>query len=185
MNNFNKILCLSLIALLGSTGAYAIEHADITEEVKRCAGENDNTKRLSCFDALSQSVKSTPVILAPAAVGKSSTSTVTTDTQVAEKNTAPIVLTQHEKEEAFAKSEEAASNEPEITSITLTIASLKKMLRGEWKITFTNGQVWKQKGSERLSLKAGQEVQLSKGALSAYYLQKLDSNKRIQVKRLK
>ncbi len=92
---------------------------------------------------------------------------------------------QQVQEENFAKPELSKENGSEVTTITFTIAKLKKMLRGEWQITFTNGQVWQQKGTDRFALKVDQSVQISKGALGSYYLKKAESNKRIQVKRLK
>jgi hypothetical protein len=73
----------------------------------------------------------------------------------------------------------------EIDSITLTISQLSKSPYGQWKITFDNGQRWQQKDNHKLSLKTGQRVILTKGAISSVFLQKENSTKRIKVKRLK
>ena len=86
------------------------------------------------------------------------------------------------KEQVTKTAEEKAK---EIDSIVLTISKLKKVGRGQWKITFSNGQQWLQKDTTKLKLKVDEEVTLSKGALSSVFLQKENTNKRMKVKRLK
>ncbi|MBU2869559.1 hypothetical protein [Colwellia sp. E2M01] len=84
--------------------------------------------------------------------------------------------------EHLKKSDVERANE--IKKVTLTISDLSKNPYGKWIIYFENQQKWQQKDSNQLSLKVGQRVTLTKGALSAIYLQKENTTKRIKVKRL-
>lgn len=142
---------------------------NLAADIKVCRQISQDQARLTCFDALSQQKPS---------VSKLASTSVTAG-QVA--LTAQQIDT-FAKEQVIKTSEERAN---EINSITLTISKLSKTIRGQWKITFENGQKWQQKDSIKFKLKIGQEVILTKGALSAVFLQKENANKRMKVKRLK
>ena len=88
---------------------------------------------------------------------------------------------------SFAKNhlKKIAGNKAEISNeITATIIQAKKMLRGQWQVSLNNGQKWQQKDTVYLKLTSGDEVILEEGALGAFYLKKLTSNRRIRVRRI-
>ncbi len=151
-------LC-SVVSCLLLPQAVSAKETSLTEKIQFCSEINKDKKRLSCFDQLS---KKQPEV-------------------------AKVGLTTQEVD-SFAKEHVKKTEEElakEINSISLTISKVSKTLRGELKITFSNGQKWQQKDSIRMKLKIGEKVSLHKGAFGSVYLQKESGNKRIKVKRLK
>jgi len=145
------------------------EESELANKVKTCSQVSENQARLSCYDALSSK--------------KSVAKAVTSKSVTAEKPTMS-----EQEIDGFAKSHVQKTDEElanEINTITLTISKLSKTVRGQWKLSFENGQKWQQKDSAKLKLKQGIKVILTKGALGSVYLQKENSNKRIKVKRVK
>ena len=72
-----------------------------------------------------------------------------------------------------------------IDKIYLEIASITKDPYGALKITFTNGQVWKQTDARHYKLKVDQTVFIEKASLGSFILGSDDRNSSIRVKRLK
>lgn len=169
MTVMNLLTCTALISGLALPFIVQAKAPHLAAEINTCSQISQDQARLTCFDALTQS-KTLPAETTSKAV-------------TSEK----LPLTEQQIDE-FAKGHVEKSKEElakEINSITLTISELTKTLRGQWKIVFENGQKWQQKDNNKFKLKIGQRVTLTKGALSAIFLQKENSNKRIKVKRLK
>lgn len=152
---FKFSLLVSLSFFISSNIAFA-QTTTLLKKIHECRNISIDTERLRCFDKLSE-----------------------------EESIAKY------QEHAFAEEQikqqrSSTANKPiELSSVNLTIKSLKKTAHGKWLITTTNGQVWQQKGSERILLKAGQPIVISKKALGATYLSKPESNLSTQVKRLR
>lgn len=90
--------------------------------------------------------------------------------------------------DAFAKEQIERTKEEQdkdINTIILTVSKLSKTVRGQWIIITENGQKWQQRDSARFNLKVNQKVIISKGSLGSTFLKNEDSNKRINVKRIK
>lgn len=164
-----KLCCLIVLSSLLISQTTFAKDAMLNDKLLSCSKIHENQERLACFDAF---VKKSQVV----------------GNKVGSNN--PVLKSETSKQDvdAFAKNHVKKTDEEranEITTIKLTISALSKTVYGKWKITFENGQKWQQKDSVKLSLKKGQRVVLSKGALNAVYLQKENTNKRISVKRLK
>lgn len=163
MENSIKIKCFTFVVSFLFSSAVLAENEKISDRIQDCVKISEDKARLTCFDQLTS--KSKTVSVEPEAIGLTA-----------------------EQVDAFSKgqvkktSEELAS---EINAITLTISKLSKTPYGQWKITFENGQKWQQKDNYKLSLKTGQRVVLTKGAITSVFLQKENTKKRIKVKRLK
>ncbi len=193
MIRVNNLVLLAVMPLIVSGSLYANTFSDIHVEMHQCAKVIDNNKRLACFDSITETLSSKKADLSELSVNSKNTKSSHKAKEIDEVTVTkalkePAVLTKAQKskqEEDFAQAANTKLVKPEVTSIVLIIEKLSKTLRGQWKITFTNGQVWQQKDSTRLSLKAEQRVKLTKGALGSYYLKKVGSKKSIQVKRLK
>lgn len=163
-----NVFCISCLFL--SHVAYA-QSININSQLLGCSEVSDNLARLTCFDDVVENN-----LAAKLDQKKQATSSVNN------------VAVSNEDIDAFGKEHLKKTTEEqaqEVTSITLTISALSKTAYGKWNISFVNGQKWQQKDSVKLSLNKGQRVVLTKGALSAVYLQKENSKKRIKVKRLK
>ena len=163
MNNLSKLAYYLIVIGLLLTQTVLAKETELSSKIQGCAKISQDTVRLTCFDQLTNKDSGTPV---------EPEITYLTAKQV----------DSFSKEQVKKTSEELAK---EINSITLTISKLTKTLHGQWKIIFENGQKWQQKDTVRLTLKQGDKVILTKGALSSVFLQKEKTNKRIRVKRLK
>jgi hypothetical protein len=162
MKNRAKITYYAIVTSLFISQTVQAKETELIDKVQACSQMRQDTARLACFDQLTYISNSTK--LAP--------TTALTASQVDDFSKGHVKKT----------AEEVAK---EINSITLTISTLSKTVRGQWKLIFENGQKWQQKDTGKLRLKQGDLVVITKGALGAVYLQKENTNKRIKVKRLK
>lgn len=80
---------------------------------------------------------------------------------------------------------EKAKPKEQITSLTATVAKVKKSSRSGLTITLDNGQVWKQIGDTRFKLNSGDRIKIETGAFGSFKLRRVDGNKSIKVKRKK
>jgi len=163
MNKVIKVISSTLLSGLLLAQTVLANEIELATKVQACSQISENKARLNCFDQL----------------------TTKPGTQVLAPKTAELTVQEVDsfsKEQVKKTAEEKAT---EINRISLTISKLDKTAYGKWKITFVNGQKWQQKDSTKLKLKLGEQVILTKGALSAVFLQKENANKRIKVKRLK
>lgn len=176
----NIIVLIALCSVLVSPSVFSkVINSDATDGLSYCSKILNGEKRLACYDELAKkyfvSVKldepdTHQVVQAKAPVTKV-------------KN---IIAEEKQKIDEFSKEDIIKKDEEkELESITSTVTSIKKLIRGELVIDLENGQQWRQKDSARISLKVGDEVILKKGALGAVYFYKVGSNRRIKVKRLK
>lgn len=161
-----KLLLLSTL-----TAVSHLSQANTLVKLNQCAAINDSLERLVCYDELAKGINQGKVAQTMPAIPKNSTPAATQQVDITDS---------FGKEHIKSKAQE---NLPD--AITLTIQDLSKTVHGEWLITFTNGQEWKQTDGEYFKLKKGENVELKKGMLGAIYLKKFTANKRIRVKRLK
>lgn len=164
MNIFKTITACLAVSTISLLQPVAAEENELVNKVQTCSRISESQARLNCFDKLTDSSALTENIA-----------------------TMPSSLSEEQiddfAKDHLKKSEEQRANE--INTITLVISELSKSVRGKWKITFENGQKWQQHDASRITLKQGDQVVLTKGALGSVYMQKENSKKRIKVKRLK
>ncbi|MGE6648732.1 hypothetical protein ACQKE0_05580 [Shewanella colwelliana] len=156
--------------------------ANIEQQLAACAGKSDKLDRLVCYDNLAQSVKQvSPVTQVAAPVSKPAP--VSSQAPTAAVVATPVVATAPQSaEDNFGKVYK--EEKEEIDKLYLTVKSVSKDPRGTLKISFENGQVWKQNDSRRFKIKAGETVYIETGALGSFLLGRDDSNSTIRVKRL-
>ncbi|TWX66279.1 hypothetical protein ESZ36_15515 [Colwellia demingiae] len=158
-----KLTYFTVITSLLLSPTVLAKEENLSDRIQDCVKISQDTAILTCFDQLT--IKS---------------STISAEPEVTDLTA--------EQVDSFSKGQVKKTSEElanEINSITLTISKLSKTPYGQWKITFENGQKWQQKDSYKLSLKTGQRVVLTKGAITSVFLQKENTKKRIKVKRLK
>jgi hypothetical protein len=160
-------LWITTAAILISANA----NAGIDQELSACVSITDKLDRLICFDALAQTVK----------VKGSTTLAAAGTTTVAAQSAA--VTQSSNVEDEFGNLKKADADK--VDKIYLNIASVTKDPYGGLKISFTNGQIWKQTDARRYKLKADQTVFIQKAALGSFILGVDDRNSTIRVKRLK
>ncbi len=158
-----------LVLLVGCSFVCPIQAAELDLELKVCQNIAKDAARLNCYDDL---------------VGK--VITVSDNTKV-ELSQAKVIAPSISKVDEFGKDhmKVKSSDNTKLESVVFTIDELKKLNYDNWQLTFKNGQVWRQKDSIRIKFVIGDLVKLSRGFGSAVYLQKVDSNRRVKVKRVK
>ena len=156
-------------------------NASIEQQLTQCATTADKLDRLICYDKLAESVKadtiSTQVI--PATVA----------TVAAPTTAAAIVATAPQAPAAKIADdfgmEAKRVQENTVDKIYLEIQSIAEDAYGDIKVTFTNGQVWKQTDGRKYNVKQGETVYIEKAALGSFLMGTDDRNAKVRVKRLK
>jgi hypothetical protein len=144
--------------------------------LEACVKIKDNSMRLNCFDKMAEQVQLPQNIV-------SKKNRLSFADKLEEPKTASTTKAEKFGAEHLKKSVTKESD----LEIVFIIKSLSKDQFGTWRITFENGQLWKQTDDKFLKIKVGESVLLKKGFLNAVYLKKNqpNSNKKIRVKRLK
>ena len=169
VKKITQLTCYAFVSYLFIVPIVSAKEAQLATKILTCSEITGNQSRLDCFDALTSNNNLVVGTAKPVAINNAS-------------------LKAEQQVDDFAKEHVKKSTqelEKEVDSISVTVSKLSKTVRGQWQITFENGQKWQQKDSGTLSLKQGDEVILTKGAFSSVFLQKEDTNRRIKVKRLK
>ena len=169
--NKQRLLLLTTVSLLISNGAYA----SVETQLAQCATIQDKLERLICYDNLSSSLSSAPA--------KSASVPVTDSIAVAVSTTAVVSTTANLTQDEFGKAKKA--DKEEVNKIYLEVANISKDAYGALKISFSNGQVWKQTDNRTFRVKPEQKVFIEKAALGSFMLGTDDRNTTIRVKRLK
>jgi hypothetical protein len=141
--------------LLAATCLPALAGTDaLSDGLRRCAGETDQTQRLACFDALA------------AALPKVEADKFGMTADIAHKR-APT---------------EDYSNKKEV--LASTIRALREGPRGELIFTLDNDQVWRQdQPSPNISFSVGESVRIEHGAMSSLWLA-ADHGRKTKVRRV-
>ncbi len=168
----SPIISFTMLGLLSLT----TQAETLTKNLAQCRVIPNSIERLACFDGLADQTT------------KAISSTVHSNTAL------PKAKTSIDRERVTSKVDTFGAEhfkKPKMTEeelqIVLTVAKLEKDQYGKLRITFENGQYWKQTDNHHFRLKVGDSVVLKKGMLNSIYLKKnqSDSNKKIRVKRLK
>ncbi|PMG79992.1 hypothetical protein BCU84_04425 [Shewanella sp. 10N.286.51.B7] len=194
---------------LVATFALAISsqaHASIEQQLANCASHTDKLDRLMCFDALAASVNTAVATQLPAAVPTTSTEATAVATTAVAANTpttvAPAVASVSSTQAASTAEQEfglkkntaekdeqtfglkQVSEEEDDVRLYAEVSSVSKDPYGALIVKLSNDQTWKQVGTSRYKLKAGQTIYIEKGALSSFLLGSDDRNSTMRVKRV-
>ncbi|MCF1429219.1 MAG: type VI secretion protein [Shewanella sp.] len=164
---------ISAVCLLLSTQAVASVESQLTQ----CAAINDKLDRLICYDKLAATVTQH---LPQAAMTATSPSVSVAQS---ESTAAPVTIVA--PKEQFGLENKARQQVQEIDKLYFDVTDVDKDAYGNLKLTFTNGQQWKQTESRRFKVKAGQTVYIERAALGSFLLGMDDRNSTIRVKRIK
>lgn len=149
--------------------------AGLEQNLAQCATITDKLDRLICYDNLAASAKNLTTTPTPVAVAVPAAAAASTPPANA--------MTSQTAEEQFGSIKKAEADE--IEKIYLTVKSIDKDAYDALKISFENGQIWKQSDSKRYKLKVGEKVYIEKGAFSSFFLGTESKNSTIRVKRIK
>jgi ribosomal protein L12E/L44/L45/RPP1/RPP2 len=165
------LITLAILALPSMT-AHATE--PLKTSVLKCTKIQQDAARLACFDNMTAQalLPSNVADVAKTAIKTPAAAPVATATKATEFGA------EHLKKPALAEKEQ---------QVVFTVEKLTKNPYGKWRLSFKNGQQWKQTDSAYLNIKVGDSVLLKKGFMGAIYLKKNlpNAKKKIRVKRLK
>jgi hypothetical protein len=150
-------------------------YASTESQLASCSVVTDKLERLICYDTLASSATDTTQAM-PAKAAMIATPALASKETFGLKKTVVV-------KEDFGLIKKA--DVEEISKLYFTVASIDKDAYDALRITLDNGQVWKQKGSQRFKLKKDQKVFIERGALGSFLLGSDDRNSTIRVKRLK
>lgn len=159
----------------------------LSNALKKCVQIDDSQHRLTCYDNLSNSsavISSKKIAKKKVIVTKKAKVLVEKVPSQPEKKSIEIT-TKTINENNFGKEHLKKDPKKEITKVNLIVAKVTKNAFKQLSIVFQNGQIWQQKDDIRLRLKTGDQVELTKGVFSVVYLKKINTSKRIKVKRIK
>jgi hypothetical protein len=158
---------------------------DLVEQAKHCSIIANDKQRLSCFDAVFQLEVKEPQ-KRPMPFEKNPAPSDSVAPVVVLKPVEPKTPPQ-DAVQKFGADHLAAerAKETKLEIVTFTIEKVGLTLRKQQRFFFTNGQIWENKGSKELRVKEGDQVQIKDGALSAFYLSKVDGSRSVRVKRVK
>ncbi|WP_088209984.1 hypothetical protein [Shewanella sp. Shew256] len=161
-------------------------NAAIEQQLTQCAGITDKLERLVCYDNLAASIQVTtvtnnttaPIAVAPVVTPTAAPAAVATAAPVAAAAAATNI------EDNFGM-EVKRVQENTTDKIYLDVESIAEDAYGALKVTFTNGQVWKQTENRKFNLKVGEKVFIEKAALGSFLMGTESRNAKVRVKRLK
>lgn len=156
-------------------------NASIEQQLTQCAATADKLDRLICYDKLAESVKADTI--------RTQTIPTTVATVAVPTTAAAIVATAPQAPAAKIADdfgmEAKRVQENTVDKIYLEIQSIAEDAYGDIKVTFTNGQVWKQTDGRKYNVKQGETVYIEKAALGSFLMGTDDRNAKVRVKRLK
>jgi hypothetical protein len=168
----NSHITLAILALLSLTA----NAETLNNSLSKCAKIQDGLARLVCFDNLAEQAET------PVSVGTKPSK------NVPEAKAKSVMAPAAKKVADFGVEHLKKSNvTEEDLQVVFTVEKLSKDQYGQWRITFKNGQQWKQTDSAIFRIKVGESVLLKIGFMNSVYLKrnKPYSNKKIRIKRLK
>ena len=183
--NNNKETGMRLTLLTGAVLLVSAQaNAGIEQQLTQCAGITDKLERLVCYDNLAVSIQVTtvtnnttaPIAVAPVVTPAAAPAAVAT--------AAPVAAAATNVEDNFGM-EVKRVQENTTDKIYLDVESIAEDAYGALKITFTNGQVWKQTENRKFNLKVGEKVFIEKAALGSFLMGTESRNAKVRVKRLK
>ncbi|KTF13737.1 hypothetical protein [Pseudoalteromonas sp. H105] len=163
-----------LVALLSISTAYANEVN--VQALQACTFVENDFNRLLCYDN-TMAGKSLSRPNNNKTQSSSAKPAVATASTAAASN--QVIKTKNE-DFGLEHKEAVKDNDDEITA---SVTSVKEAPYGELIITLDNTQQWRQIGSDRLSIKAGDSVTIVRGMFNSFLLKKEGQNRSIRVKR--
>lgn len=156
-------------------------NASIEQQITQCAATADKLDRLICYDKLAESVKADTI--STQAIPATVATVAVPTTAAAIVATAPQAPAAKIADDFGMEAKRVQENT--VDKIYLEIQSIAEDAYGDIKVTFTNGQVWKQTDGRKYNVKQGETVYIEKAALGSFLMGTDDRNAKVRVKRLK
>jgi hypothetical protein len=153
---------LALAGLLTSGAARAGAPPDIVAAMRACTTEQDDSRRLACYDHSLGRAPSEPL---------SSTAPKPQAQPVPTAPAAPALNDQFGMNPQVARKQPGASAVPPLKELRARVIAVSRRFRGEPVVTLENGQVWQAADGQVADwLKVGDVVTIWAGAMGSYYM---------------
>ncbi|AAN57177.1 hypothetical protein HRJ35_22105 [Shewanella oneidensis MR-1] len=156
-------------------------NAGIEQQLAQCAAMTDKLERLICYDNLASSVQ----VVSSVPTDSNAPSAAVATAVIAQGVAAPTPTAAASNIEDNFGMEAKRAQEDTIDKLYLDVESIAEDPYGALKITFTNGQVWKQTEGRKYNLKAGEKIFIEKAAFGSFLMGTENRNAKVRVKRLK
>lgn len=154
-------LCV-LLLLFADARAHAADETPLEQALAACLRLAASAERLACYDRLARSVSTSQLQPPKIASPEEMFGAPTTPTQ-------PVA--------------ESSSTEQGLASITSRVKTVTQDRAGRVLLELENGQIWRQESDRDLLLEVGDEVTISRAALSSFIL-KTPTRRSSRVKRV-
>jgi len=151
---------LSFVSLMLWWEAPQTHAQDVLANMRACAGERDDARRLACYDRQFQSVAEIPADVSAAPAGPAASSA------------GPGVSSPQERFGMTGELERKQGVQPpRLEKLNGRVAAISHKLRGEAVIRLDNGQVWEEaEAGSDLQLSPGDAVTIRRGMLGSFWL---------------
>lgn len=171
--------------------------------LQSCAEIADGASRLSCYDEAMKKSQELPVVTSPPVVQEVVPSSGTAQSRAQDnkrvqtlQNTAPVArLATDQDSETSAVSVAAEaddfglelkqSDNPDNSERTFTVAKARQNNFTGWNIEFSNGQIWKQVGTDPYSIREGESYMVTRASFNSFFLSNSSDNRRMRITRQK
>ena len=154
------IRAISCGFLAAIVAASAVAAADPLAEMRACATQSDNARRLACYDA---AMNKAPETASPVAVAAATAPASTPSAEQSFGYRGDVARQEIEQKEA--------QEPPQLEQLEATISALERQPRGEFVVTLDNGQVWAQKAPEsKVRPQVGDVITIKAGTFGSFVL---------------
>jgi len=159
--HLSKLLMLIPVLLTGIQISNAEPlNLELNQKLSECQRINTGSARLTCYDALAQSLVKNDVVA----------------------DTAAEMFGQDEKK--YRERLEASTGYKETNSLQARVTDITRNAYGQFIVTLENGQVWRQFDSRRLRINVGDTVTIMKGRFGTFQLKKSSGTVTLRVRRV-
>jgi hypothetical protein len=175
MRIFRIAAAFGLVGLgCGTPPAYSQELQAVVTGMRACAAEQDDARRLNCYDKQFRQGGLIPA-RADSAAAPTNPPPAVASAGSPSPGTAPPALTPEQRfglNAQLERQEHGTATEPsQLDKLSSRIAAVSYKLRGEAVVTLDNGQVWEQADTDsRVPLQPGDAVSLRRGSLGSFWL---------------
>ena len=177
MTTASKVQLILVLGLSGLTDALHAGTEDVLAEMRTCAAERDDARRLACYD--------TQIHRTPDA-GQTTHASRQQPRGTAEESAQAAAAAEQQfgMNEELARKSQQTQTPPRLDKLRARVVAVSRKLRGEPIVTLENGQVWETADGEGpIELKAGDVVTIWPGLLGAFRLSA--GNSIVRVRRIR
>jgi hypothetical protein len=157
--------------------------AQSPDRMVACAGKVDDAERLACYDAAVKALGAEARAASEARETEARAAKAAAAAAAAAAATRAAAAAEAERKDSFGKPAAASGT---VSELTAAISEVLKDATGKAVFVLDNGQIWRQADGFKLpNAKIGSSVTIKRGSLGSFRLFPADSNRSVQVIRMR